>query len=218
MVLLAGCASVGAVQPAHVLGRGKGQLGVALAYQAQLLPGAARGYPMGGLVGRLGVSDRVDVGVHLGPSGLLGETKVQLSGGGPSPGGVPSSVVVSLAPYLGWAGGEHEGAVLRSYHAGLPLLVGVPLGDERQLVLAPRIHGQHLFGSAGSAGGFYNLLYAGGSVGLALRHQRSWIVPELGFLYLGAVTTRRSDGLDGTAWWPNRWTVQASVAVLAGVN
>lgn len=206
------CSSVSTLQTAHSLGKGKTQLALETGEQALVTRDTLRAYPVSGIAVRHGVSERVDLGARLGPSGLEAMVKVQLTR-------PPPDVVVSLAPQLAAYAWNTSDVAIRAYNAALPVLVGIPLPHEHQLVLAPRVHLASFSLGAGSAHGFLDTLAVGGTVGIAWKMPSSKairIVTELGVMRPVLLWADRSDGVGGLATLPERWTLQANLGFLLG--
>jgi hypothetical protein len=210
LFLLSGCASVGALQPAQVSGRGKGQVGLEMSQQATWNRGAFVSYPMVGVSGRYGVSDRVDLGGRVGPTGLEAQVKVQLSAP-TSPG-----VIFSLAPSVGFAATEANEVKLRYLNIALPLLIGVPLPRGHQLLLSPRVFNTLYNLEGGSISGTLNTVSLGASVGVAFRVWKLWLIPEFGVAHPMLVTTVNSSGTGGTFAIGAATTFQLNFSVLWG--
>ncbi len=210
LLLLSGCASVGALQPAHVSGKGKGQLGLELSQQANWNRGSFVSYPMVGVAGRYGVSDRVDLGGRIGPTGLEAQVKVQLSAPG------STGVIFSLAPSVGVAATDAQDVKLRYLNIALPLLIGVPLPRGHQLILCPRVFDTLYNLDSGSLYGTLNTLFLGASIGVGLRVWKLWLIPEFGVAHPMLVSTLRSGGPGGTFAIGATTTFQLNFSVLWG--
>jgi hypothetical protein len=212
-LFLSGCASAGSMQTAHTNGRGKAQLGIELSEQVLPSRYSVTAYPMVGVSGRVGVSDRVDLGGRIGPSGGELMMKVQLTR-------PPPSIVVSLAPSSGLWAWYTEGVWLASYNLQLPVLIGIPLRDQHQIVLGPRIH-QSIFGASfGTTKGLVANTYVGSSAGIAWKlpvtSTSVRLMPEIAFLYPLAVFVDRTDDVGGLAWFGDKWIVQGNLGFLIG--
>src|SRR5581483_1166003 len=109
-VVLTGCASVGALQPAQTLGKNNVQVGLEVSEQALVSKDVLTVYPMLGVSARYGLFDRLDVGIRFGPSAFEAQVKAQLT---PRE---PNRVIVSVAPLatLDWA--DNDGVALRFYN------------------------------------------------------------------------------------------------------
>lgn len=207
-MLASGCASVGVFQSADTLGRGRWELAAEVSSQAQASTDSLSLYPAVGVAARVGVSEAVDVGARLGPSGFEGLVKVMLTPRG--------GTVVSLAPTVGGTFSAPSGLILGTAQAALPVLIGVPLSPRVQLVFAPRLHDSLFVLSAGQAGGTVNTFSLGAAVGLVVRLRRFKLIPDVGFLAPIATTTWRSDLPTGTAWVQGRWTFQLNLTFTVG--
>lgn len=208
----AGCTTVGTMQTAHTAGKGNTQVALELGEQALVTRDTLRAYPVAGIAVRHGISERVDLGARVGPSGIEALAKIQLTP-------PPPSVVVSLAPHLAAYAWDPEDVAIRSFNVGLPVLVGLPFGEGHQVVLGPRVN-MHFFSlSAGSARGSVDTVTAGGTVGVAWRMpgpRAIRIVTELGALRPILTYVDRSDGIGGASLFTDRWTLQANLAFLLG--
>jgi hypothetical protein len=204
-----GCVSAGTLQPATTLGTGHGQFAVEMSYQGLATKDSFQSYPMVGVTARIGLNERVDLGARLGPAGAELQVKAQLNS-------KDSRTVVSVGPHAGVVIADTGGLAMRGYSAGLPLLIGVRLRDEHQLVIAPQLYDALYYGSAGSISTSLNFLYGGLSVGVAYKTRTGWITPEIGFLYPLAISTSNVGGLSGTTWGARTWTLQANLGVLIG--
>jgi hypothetical protein len=201
------------MQTAHTLGKGRTQVGVELSEQALAGKDSLTAYPMMGVSVRHGIVDRVDLGGRVGPAGLELSTKFQLSP-------PPPSTVISVAPHIGAYAWDPGGVAIRSYNFGLPVLVGISLPHEHQLVLGPKLHEMLFSVSAGSAAGSVNTSYVGGTVGVAWKMPTTQtairIVTEIGALYPLLIYADRSDGVGGVAWGGNKVTFQGNLGFLVG--
>jgi hypothetical protein len=206
---LSGCASVGVFQSAETLGRKNWELGVELSSQAATSFDSLSLYPLSGVHFRYGVAEPVDLGLRVGPAGVEVSSKFMLTAR-------HNAVIVSLAPSLGGTFSVPSGIAIGTGQASLPVLIGVPLSQQLQLVLAPKLHDSVFAMSAGQAGGTVNQVFLGGAVGLVIRLSRFKIIPDLGFLAPIATTTWRSDLPPGTAWFQGRWTFQFNVTLTLG--
>ena len=203
------CASPLASQSARTLAKGRGQLGFELHQQAFTRRTSFSTYPMAGVSARYGATDRVELGGRFGPSGLEAQVKVQLTP-------VGSGTAVSLAPFAGWSGFDVNGLQLGSVNMGLPVLIGIPVAKDTELVLGPRLHDMMVYGQSGTNNMTIHLISAGASVGLLIEQTPSFIMPELAVLAPVSTTTLRPDASGGWAWGTGRWTMQAGVALLLG--
>lgn len=206
--VLAGCANVGVLESADTLGKGRWEVGAEVGSQAQVGFDSLQLYGVAGVSGRYGVTDRLDVGARLGPSGGELNTKVMLT--------PRERVVVSVAPFLAGTGSAPSGLLFVFANAGVPVLIGVRLSETVQLVIAPRVHDSLSVLVAGSAGATVNTFFLGLALGVALRLKTFKLIPSVGALAPVATTTWRSDVPSGTVWGDGRWTMQASVAFTFG--
>jgi hypothetical protein len=207
-VILSACVSLGPPQTAHTAGKGNWQLATNLNYQAQVHQDGAAALPMAGIGGRYGVTDWLDVGGRLGPSGVETQLKFGLpTGAGPA---------ISVAPSAAVAGLEYEGMSLTVLNFALPVLIGIELPRGRQLILGPRAHNLVVHGAAGSSRSTMSVLSAGSTIGLAVPLGGGWIIPEIGFLHPLVTTVDRSDGLGGTVWRGRRSYLEAQLGFVFG--
>ena len=153
-----GCATIGTFQRADSLGPG----GYIVALEPSVYGisyqdlGVA---PSLNVSARFGVGDRTDLGVRLGSAGIEVLSKVMLTD--PEADGV----MVSIAPSAGgfFVGTDEAGA--GAYGFQVPVLIGIPMARDGQLVLGPKVHfiggGAVASGATDSAG----LVSLGTSVG-----------------------------------------------------
>ncbi|HEY0881607.1 MAG TPA: hypothetical protein VGD87_08760 [Archangium sp.] len=170
-VVLSGCVSISSVQRADTLGAGNLQVGVepgAIAQQTTVPGLFYQGYrtylpgPHLDASLRMGITDRIDLGVRAGFSGVELQSKFMLTER-------DSRFTVSLAPT---AGGSPAWVT-----AALPVLVGIGFG-RHQLVLGARVQGTWRFPDGVSASN--SALSVGGSLGFAFRvSERLTLLPEL---------------------------------------
>ncbi len=188
---LTGCASLSTFGLARTLNQGAVQGWVApegggvVAINNTSTSGSGIGYPLleGGV--RYGVTDRVELGGRLGFNGVALEGKFGLLR---SP-TMESGFNLSLNPGVGFVGfGASSGSTgggggfVGTLSFYLPVLMGIDVGGH-EIVIGPRLIDQVLFGSftdsAGSTTSTANLLYLGGSFGVAFRASDSVrILPE----------------------------------------
>ncbi len=209
LLLACGCANVGALQRPNTVGAGNGELALELSEQALFNRDTVQAFPMAGIAGRYGVTDSLDLGGRLGPSGFELQAKGLLDG-------PEARYPVSLAPSAGVSVLDTGGVALRFYNFALPLLVGVPLPRGHQLVVAPRVADSVSFIGAGSAHGLINVLAAGVSVGVALHVWRLWLIPELGVQTPLLTSADRTDVSGGSAVGGARSTAQGNFTVVWG--
>lgn len=174
LVLTTGCITFSSVQRADTLGRGKVQATVEPGLWGSATPQGAEALPHVDVAVRVGVTDRLDLGVRAGSSLLQLDAKVLLSR--------PQDprLAVSLAPRLGGvfvdAGGIGPGGVLS---LDLPVLVGFKLAGGHELVLGPRALGLLLLSGQPPAGA----LGLGTSVGFCWQVTEGFgLLPELAVL------------------------------------
>lgn len=161
----AGCASFSSVQTADTLGRGRIQGAVEPGLWGAVTPRGPDLVPHVDAAVRVGVADRVDLGVRAGSSFFELQGKFLLTD--------PQhpALAVSLAPSLG-------GIIARSgiVNLGLPVLVGFKLGAGHQFVLGPR--GQAFFVYDGAR--WLTVLGVGTSVGFMWRIADAFgLMPEV---------------------------------------
>ncbi len=179
---LTGCASVGGVQTAETLGKGRYEIGVEPGAQLASSSSGTRGvlaYPHFDAAFRYGVADHVDVGVRLGYSMLEFQSKFRFTRGG------GSRPVVSLAPTVGGLAIPAAGSTLGVLSFAVPVLVGFKMENGHELVFSARV--QNLLVLTGASGGKSASVYGlglGGSVGYALRlGERLTVLPELAVVH-----------------------------------
>ncbi len=159
-LLLGGCATVGTVQTARPIERGTTQVGL----EPGLFGVEDRGWlPAANVAIRHGFGRRWDLGAKIGTSGLGVSGKYAITD--PR----DPDLAVSVAPQFGGFALGALGVSTRSVHAQLPLVVGVRVGRDHELVLAPKIQAWQLRGGVGLAGAKSLVVGAGGSVGFSLR-------------------------------------------------
>lgn len=170
-VLFVGCASVGSVQRADTLGTGN--LEVGLEPGAQVYGGARGAAPLPHIDGslRIGVSERVDLGLRVGFPWAELQGKVLLT----TPGA--PRLAVSLAPSFGVTVLPVNGSVVKVLHGALPVLIGFKFG-EHELVLGPRVM---TYGTLEAMGGV--VLAPGATIGIAFQITNTFgLMPEVGFV------------------------------------
>lgn len=204
------CASVGVFQSAETLGRKNWEVAVEVSSQAQAGLDSLSLYPVAAVAFRYGLTERLDVGARIGGAGIELATKVMLTER------AANATIVSVAPSIGGTFNVPSGVVLGSMQLSLPVLIGVPLSERLQLVLAPKLHDSLFSLSAGQAGGTINTVFAGGAVGVRIQLGRFKFIPGVGFLSPIATTSWRSDIPPGTAWFQGRWVFELSAAFSMG--
>jgi hypothetical protein len=186
VVFVTGCASISSVQSADTLGRGN--------FQASVEPGLWGGTSsvsrvqviphVDGAV-RVGVTDRVDLGVRAGMSFLEFQTKFLLT--------EPQNpkLAMSLAPTVGGifsagGGNTQEGIV----NVAVPLLIGFKFGGGHQLIIGPRAQGFVIFANGTAS----PIVAVGSSVGFLWQVSDNFgLLPEVAVLLpvVGTADTSR---------------------------
>lgn len=170
-VAFAGCASVGSVQRADTLGTGN--LEVGLEPGAQVYAGQRGAAPLPHVDAslRIGVSERVDLGVRVGVPWAEVQAKVLLT----TPGA--PRLAISLVPSFGGTVLPVNGSVAKVLHGALPVLIGFKFG-EHELVLGPRVMAYGTLEAMGSV-----VLAPGATVGVAFQLTNTFgLMPEVGFV------------------------------------
>jgi hypothetical protein len=172
LALLAGCATLGTVQTADTVGKGR--------FQFAIEPGFWGGTGLGGvalpradIAGRYGVTDWMDLGARVGTTGVEFTSKVQLT----PP--AMEAFVVSVAPSVGGlAVGTGDNRV-GTFWLHAPLLLGFGLGGGHQLILGPRVHDWTFFGAVEGASGVASVVSLGTSVGISFKLGKHFrLLPE----------------------------------------
>lgn len=207
LVLAAGCASITSGQRAETLGKGRYELGVETSYQATLERDTVLGFPLMAVAGRVGVSERLDLGGRLSSAGAGVSAKLGLLRG--------DALSLSLAPSVDWVRARDQGIGFDTVESALPLLGSLRLRPGLELLAAPRLHSSYLRVSWNEPTTVHTL-GVGASAGVALRVARLWIVPELGLLWPFLVTGHPADEMGGTTTRTGRVITQLSVAFLFG--
>ena len=194
-----GCATIGTLQTANTLGKGKFQLALepsawgAVGGTTILVPNVT-------LAARYGLSDTFDLGGRVGSNGFEINGKLQLT---PPKG---TGLVVSIAPSLGGFALAAGGAAAGSLYVQVPVLLGFDLGGGSQLVLGPKVLDWFFFGSGtatsggttSSAGGSGNMLALGTSIGISFKLADGFrLLPEISMAY--PLLTAASAGSNGTS-------------------
>ncbi len=184
-VTAGGCATIGTLQTANTLGKGKFQMALepsawgAIGSTTVLVPNVT-------LAARYGLSPTLDIGGRVGSNGFEINGKLQLT-----PPKAPG-LVVSIAPSLGGFALAAGGASAGSLYVQVPVLLGFDLGGGSQLVLGPKLLDWLFFGggtassggTTSSAGGSGNLLAVGTSVGVSLKLADGFrLLPEISVAY-----------------------------------
>lgn len=123
LLLLAGCTSLSSYSSARTLPRGRSQFFLAGSGQLALGPAGKPAAPLLEFGGRHGVTDSFELGARGWYGGMALESKAQLHRG---------QLELALAPSLGWS-------MANRLSAQLPLLAGVHLREELELVAGPRL-------------------------------------------------------------------------------
>ncbi len=169
-LLLPGCYAFTSLGRARVLDPGKLEVFVAPEVYAVASGGGATVRPTGEVGARYGVVPGLDLGARITTLGFTLTSRVQLHRSSVPVGGID----VALAP--GFAFTASDKLALE-----LPVLVGISI-REHQVVLAPRLVYQMRVGIGGQDAPAH-FLYAGGSIGVALRvDAHVSLLPEIAFL------------------------------------
>lgn len=218
VLMMSGCASVSTMGLARTLNQRavQGWVGPSgggvIALPAS--PGgtaASLGYPLveGGV--RIGVTDHFELGGKLGFSGIGIEGKVAFVRT-PT---MDSGVNVSINPGVTFVGAGFGNIFAGTLTFHLPVLIGIDFSGH-ELVIGPRLIDQLFFGGVGTSGAAVNLIYAGGSVGFAVKVSPGFrILPELsvGVPVFGSVA-----GSTATALGGGGLIFQAGLGFLFGTN
>ncbi|MDP1829105.1 MAG: hypothetical protein Q8L48_37930 [Archangium sp.] len=222
--LLSGCASVSTMGLARTLNQGAVQGWVApegggvVAVTGTIAGATGVGYPLleGGI--RVGVTDRFELGARLGLSGVGLEGKIGFLR---SP-TMDTGINLSLNPGVTYVGFGLGSAFVGTLTFHLPLLIGIDFGGH-ELVLGPRFIDQLVFagtsgtGSSASSAGI-NIIYAGGSVGFAIKAGPNLrILPEVS-IGVPVVATGTVGTSSATAVGAGGLIFQAGVAFLFGTS
>ena len=204
MVIFAGgCATAGTFQTADTLGRGGWEAGGDLSALVIVDPASGNPWLLNPrLVGRAGVSDRVDLGGSVGLDGLRASAKVQLND--------DDGVVVSVMPGARYLALPNLGGTT-VHLVGLEqaVLVGFPTSPGGQVVLVAR-SAEDL----GLVDGSTTLLWwGGGSLGWSFRPDDApvRVMPEVGLMAPLVIS-----GDDSTEVGPDGLIVQAGFGVVFG--
>ncbi len=175
-------------------------------------PPAGIGYPLieGGV--RVGVTDHFELGGKLGFSGIGIEGKIGLIRT-PT---MDSGINLSLNPgatFVGIGSGNVFAGTL-TFH--LPVLIGIDFAGH-ELVIGPRLIDQLVIGSAGANGAAVNIVYGGGSVGVALRVAPGFrILPEFSIGVPFLITGSSTGGGTASALGAGGLIFQAGLGFLFG--
>lgn len=161
-----GCMSIGNVQSADTLGKGNFQFGVEPGVQgvAVVAPGVTTGplvYPHVDFSLRYGLADRFDLGIRAGQSfvELMGKFLITEPG---------SMFKLSVAPQLGGVFFSVGGAGISFISIALPVLMGIAVSDNVEIILGPRLQNYLLLGAvSGSGSASAYTMGVGGSLGVA---------------------------------------------------
>jgi hypothetical protein len=188
---LTGCASFSTFGLARTLNHGAVQGWVAPSGGGAVATSSGTsvgiGYPFLEGGARYGITDNVEIGGKLGFNGITLESKFAVVRA-PT---MDSGVNLSIAPQVGFigygasggTGSDNASTFVAVLTAQLPILFGIDVGGH-EIVFGPRIVDQVLFGAvssgSNSGSGTANLLYVGGSIGVAFRASASVrILPEI---------------------------------------
>jgi hypothetical protein len=195
-----GCATIGTLQTADTLGKGKFQMGLEPSVWGAIASGGTILVPNVTLSARYGLSDNFDIGGRVGSNGFELNGKLMFTKP-KAPG-----LIVSLAPSIGGFALAAGGAAAGTFYLQVPVLLGFPIGGGSQFVLGPKVMDWFFFGAAstssggttssGSASG--NMLALGTSVGVSLKLGSGFrLLPEVSFAY--PLITAASAGSGGTS-------------------
>ncbi len=170
LALSSGCASFSNIGRARTLDPGRVEIFAAPEAYAVMSEAGASVRPIAEAGVRVGATREVELDARVSTLGVSLGPRVQLHRS-EDPG---SGVDVAIAPSLSWTYVDKLGL-------DTALIVGVNLG-EHQLVLSARLAYQMRFGVGGQSAPL-GFLYAGGSIGVALRvDPHLFIMPELAVL------------------------------------
>jgi hypothetical protein len=170
MLWLLACATVGTMQTADTVGRGRTQVGVEPAAWSAGVEGVGITLPYGGISARYGIHEHVDLGLRLGTGGteLMGKWQLVKA---PA---FSLAVQGSVGGYGFGIGGTDLGFVV----AQAGPIAGFNLGPH-QIVVGPKVHDWSAFGEVGKISANGHVLSLGTSVGVAFRlGPRVRILPE----------------------------------------
>ncbi len=170
LAVASGCASVGSTQRADTLGTGNLQVGLEPGAQVYAGGRGAAPAPHVDASIRIGVAERVDLGLRIGLLWVEAQGKVLLT--------EPRAprLAISLAPSFGGTFVPVNGTLVKLLHGSLPLLIGVKFGGRHELVFGPRLM---LYASLDpTAGG--TLLSPALSIGIAFKLTETFgLMPEI---------------------------------------
>lgn len=209
-MLLSSCASVSTVGLARTLNKGavQGWAGPSLIGVVDTRPGVTTPVPTFPLLEagvRVGVTDWVELGGKLGLSGVGVEGKVALL----RPDSMDSGINLSINPRVTYFGVGEGLIYLGMLTFQLPVLIGIDFKGH-ELVLGPKLVDQLIFGS-----GSGNIVYAGASVGFAVRIASGFrMLPEIA-LSVPLIATGTAPGGTSTIA-PGGLLFQATLGFLFG--
>jgi hypothetical protein len=192
---------MGSVQRAETLGKGNFEFGVEPGTWIGIVTNQALGdsnvyLPAFNLSARFGLSDRVDLGVKTGTTGLEGNAKFMLTD-------PANNFVISLAPSIGGAGiaasSGGTSAAVGFVNIAVPVLIGLKFG-EHELTFGPRLNNFLVFAGAGTSSGVVYSFLPGVSVGFAARITDFFeLMPEVAFGFpVAGAGTATSGGQSGS--------------------
>lgn len=185
-----GCAGLGSYQSPHTLEEGAVEFQLQPQFRGAVSSEGTGALPMLDMAVKYGIDGTSDFGVKLGASGLTFDYKRRLV--------KSDTLVVSIDPVIGGfflgAGGVGGGF----FTVGLPLIIGMQMGDKAELVLAPKLFFTNgmLTGLDSSASGA--ALNPGLSVGFALELGRTFrVMPEFSVAKPIVMSQGQSQAADG---------------------
>lgn len=207
LISLAGCASITSGQRAETLGKGRYELAVETSYRAAIEPDTVVGFPLFAVGGRLGATDRIDVGARISSAGAGASSRIALRRG--------RTLSLAVAPSIDLVHARDQGIGFDTVESALPLLASYRLSDGLELLASPRLHSSMLRVQWNEASTIHTL-GVGTGIGAAFRVERAWIIPELGLLYPFLITGHPADEMGGTTTKLDRVIAQLSIAVVLG--
>lgn len=179
--LLAGCASMGAMQRADTLSPGKSQILVETSVQAAVGKDLGGGnntrWPYLAVHYRRGMSERLELGAGASLLSVKGSLKLRLN----DP--ADKDFAVSVAPEVGGAVFGEEGNRSGIFAASLPLLFGWRVGQKGQVVLGPRAQYLRTFPEPDSPRSTFDIFAVGSSLGVVLPMWGNFtLLPEVSVL------------------------------------
>ncbi len=125
---------------------------------------------------RYGLTDSLELGGKLWLGGVGVDLKWQLLR--------TEFLDVAVDPGVGYLALSGEGGTLHVVTLYPALLLGIPLGGGSQLVLGPKVVDQIFIAAAGGQTASESALFAGSTVGIALRlGERFTLLPEVAFMW-----------------------------------